>query len=394
MNMKKTSYIFLFIFILASARAQEDTDRLLESIRQNNTTLSALREKAAADKIGNKTGINLSNPEVEFGYLWGNPSETGDRKDLSVMQTFDFPLAYRYKSQLSKGQNLQVDLLYAAAERAILHEARLVCIELTYRDIMDKQLSGRLAHAEKLASGYERLLAEGEISIIDYNKTKLNLLGIRREHEVNSVEKAILTDKLKVLNGGIPPETTLPDSYPVWLLPADFPTWLAAAEEINPELKAVEQNIALSRKQEQLTRALNLPKFTAGYVSERMPGVTQQGISVGLSIPLWEGRNTVRHQRALTIAMQSQHDDARLQFRNEMKNNFDKANKLQAVINEYEQLLNTSNNDELLEKAFTKGQLSLINYLLELSAYYEAVDQYLEAKKEYQLAVAELKQWE
>jgi hypothetical protein len=48
----------------------------------------------------------------------------------------------------------------------------------------------------------------------------------------------------------------------------------------------------------------------------------------------------------------------------------------------------------LLEKAFAKGQLSLINYLLELSAYYEAVDQYLETEKEYQVALSELKQWE
>jgi cobalt-zinc-cadmium efflux system outer membrane protein len=109
---------------------------------------------------------------------------------------------------------------------------------------------------------------------------------------------------------------------------------------------------------------------------------------------LWEGKNTVKHQKAQTIAMQAQHDDARLQFQNEVKSSYEKAFKLQKVLKEYDQLLQTTNNEELLEKAFAKGQLSLINYLLELSAYYEAVDQYLETEKEYQVALSELKQWE
>ena len=393
-NMKKTVSIFLLLSSFFSVQAQQETDRILESIRQNNTTLNALREKATADKIGNKTGINPENPEVEFGYLWGSPSTEGNRKDLSITQTFDFPLAYRYKSQLSKGQNQQVDLVFDAEERTILQEARLLCVELTYRNLLDKQLAQRLAHAQELAEGYEVLFSKGEINIIDYNKTKLNLLTIRKANEVNIVERNILSDKLKIMNGGLPISAELLFAYPEYLLPSDFISWITVAEELNPELKAVEQNITLSRKQEQLTRALNLPKLSAGYVSERVPGSTQQGVSVGVSIPLWEGKNTVRHQKAQTIAIQAQHEDARLQFQNEVKSSYEKARKLQNVLQEYDQLLKTSNNEELLKKAFAQGELSLINYLLELSAYYEAIDQFLETERDYQLAAAELRQWE
>lgn len=393
-NMKKTVSIFLLLSSFFSVQAQQETDRILESIRQNNTTLNALREKATADKIGNKTGINPENPEVEFGYLWGSPSTEGNRKDLSITQTFDFPLAYRYKSQLSKGQNQQVDLVFDAEERTILQEARLLCVELTYRNLLDKQLTQRLAHAQELAEGYEVLFSKGEINIIDYNKTKLNLLTIRKANEVNIVERNILSDKLKIMNGGLPISAELLFAYPEYLLPSDFISWVTVAEELNPELKAVEQNITLSRKQEQLTRALNLPKLSAGYVSERVPGSTQQGVSVGVSIPLWEGKNTVRHQKAQTIAMQAQHEDARLQFQNEVKSSYEKARKLQNVLQEYDQLLKTSNNEELLKKAFAQGELSLINYLLELSAYYEAIDQFLETERDYQLAAAALRQWE
>lgn len=392
--MKKTSYILVLIVFLLPVRAQKNPDWILESIRQNNTTLNALREKASADKIGNRTGLNPSNPEVEFGYLWGSPSETGNRKDFSVTQTFDFPLAYRYKNQLSKGQNNQVDLILAAEERVIIQQARVICIELIYRNKLNEQLSNRLKYAEELAVGYEILFAKGEINIIDFNKTKLNLLNTQKEYEVNRVEKAVLSDKLQVLNGGLPVESYGLNEYASYLLPVDFLTWVNQAEEVNPTLQAIEQSIALSKKQEQLTKAMNLPKLTAGYLSERVPGTTQQGITVGVTIPLWEGRNTVKHLKAQTIAIEAQEEDARLQFRNEMKNQFDKAIKLRKVVNDYELLLESSNSEALLDKAFKQGQLSLINYLLELSAFYDAFDQYLEAQKDYQLAAAELKQWE
>jgi outer membrane protein TolC len=392
--MKKIIPIILLSTLLFPLRAQTGTEQVLESIRQKNTTLNALREKAKADKIGNRTGLTPSNPEVEFGYLWDSPQETGDRKDLSITQTFDFPLAYRYKQQLSKGQNRQIDFVLESEERTIIQDARVLCIELTYRNLLNKQYTKRLAHAEALASGYESLFAKGEINIIDYNKTKLYLLNVRKALELNQTEINLLTAKLEAMNGNQSLAIETLDTYSAYTLPADFPTWLITAEERNPELNAAAQNIQLSRKQEQLTKALNLPKLSAGYVSERVPGLTQQGISVGISIPLWEGKNTVKHQKAQTIAMQAQHDDARLQFQNEVKSSYEKAFKLQKVLKEYDQLLQTTNNEELLEKAFAKGQLSLINYLLELSAYYEAVDQYLETEKEYQVALSELKQWE
>lgn len=392
--MKNIIYLLLLSVLLSPAYAQGGQEQILESIRQNNTTLNALREKAEAEKIGNRTGINPDNPEIEFGYLWGSPSEAGNRKDLSVTQTFDFPLAYRYKTQLSKGLNQQVDMVFDAEEKAILQEARLLCIELTYRNLTGKQLTRRLADAEELAEGYETLFEKGEINIIDYNKTKLNLLNIRKAYEVNQVEITVLSDKLQILNGGFPVNTELLSFYPEYMLPTDFTSWYLMAEERNPKLNAAKQSISLSRKQEQLTKALNLPKLSAGYVSERVPGTTQQGFSVGVSIPLWEGRNTLRHQKAQTIAIQAQHEDKRLQFQNEVKSSYEKAVKLQKVLNDYNELLKASNNEELLGKAFKQGQLSLINYLLELSAYYEAVDQYLETEKEYRIAAAELRQWE
>lgn len=389
--MKPIIYILLSVLAL-SAQAQVSFDNVLKEIEMNNTTLKAYREKANADKIGNKTGINMANPEVEFGYLWGSPSGEGNRVDLNVTQSFDFPTAYRYKTQLSDGKNQQVDMIYDQQKVEILQQARLICVELVYQTKMNKILSDRLKQARELSDAYQKSFDQGNIDVLERNKTKLNLLNAEKALQINEVDLNLSKSELQRLNGGL--DITEFNRYSDFTFPLNFIEWFAIVKANNPSLRVAEQEVALSRKQEQLTRALNLPKITAGYASERVSGTTFQGVSVGVSIPLWEGKNTVKHQKAQTVALQMQHEDSELQFRNTLKNQYDKAKKLSLLLKEYEDALSVTSSQDLLKMALDKGQLSLINYLLELSVYYETVDQYLETERDYQLAVAELQQWE
>ncbi len=394
--MKKKIYILLFagLFILnIDLRSQDAFSQVLSNIELNNTTLKALKEKTDADKIGNKTGINLSNPEVEFGYLWGSPADEGKRVDLAVSQSFDFPTAYRYKSQLSDGKNKQADLTYEEQRRGILQQARLLCVELVYQQKIHDQLTERLQQAKSLSQAYQKSFDQGSIDILEYNKTKLNLLSAEKALQMNEVDMELVKSELIRMNGEQPIEINFRD-YPSYLLSINFDDWFDKVKENNPSVQLSEKEIELSKKQEQLTKALNLPKFSLGYTSERVSGTTFQGVAVGVSIPLWEGRNTVKHQKAQTMALQMQYDDLRIQFRNALKNQYVKTYKLSVLLKEYQDALNVINNKDLLKTALDKGQLSLINYLLELSAYNETVDKYLETERDYQLGVAELHQWE
>ncbi len=389
--MKQIIYILLSVLTI-SAQAQVSFDNVLKEIEINNTTLKAYREKANADKIGNKTGINMANPEVEFGYLWGSPSGEGNRVDLNVTQSFDFPTAYRYKTQLSDEKNQQVDMIYDQQKVEILQQARLICVELVYQTKMNKILSDRLKQARELSDAYQKSFDQGNIDVLERNKTKLNLLNAEKALQINEVDLNLSKSELQRLNGGL--DVGEFNRYSDFTFPLNFIEWFAIVKANNPSLRVAEQEVTLSRKQEQLTRALNLPKITAGYASERVSGTTFQGVSVGVSIPLWEGKNTVKHQKAQTVALQMQHEDSELQFRNTLKNQYDKAKKLSLLLKEYEDALSVTSSQDLLKMALDKGQLSLINYLLELSVYYETVDKYLETERDYQLAVAELQQWE
>ena len=94
-------YTGLFLLFAGVISAQQQFSTILDEIEQNNTTLEALRQKAEARQLESHTGIYLENPEFGFNYLWGKPGEVGKRTDINVVQSFDFPTAYKYRSNIA-----------------------------------------------------------------------------------------------------------------------------------------------------------------------------------------------------------------------------------------------------------------------------------------------------
>jgi hypothetical protein len=63
---------------------------------------------------------------------------------------------------------------------------------------------------------------------------------------------------------------------------------------------------------------------------------------------------------------------------------------LKAAADVYRKSLETANSSDLLKKALDAGEISLLDYILEIGLYYDTVNQALEAERDYQMAYAEL----
>jgi outer membrane protein TolC len=367
-------------------------DSVLSEVEKNNTTLAAIRKNTDADKIGNRTGIFLQNPEAEFNYLWGDPSSESNRTDFSITQSFDFPTAYTYKNQISNLKNEQAELEYQKQRKSILLQTRMVCIELIYINALKSELTKRLANASQLANSYKSKFETGEAGILEFNKAQITLLNIAKDAEAAEIERNSMLTQLASLNGGI--MINFSDSiFPVQIINPEFTQWYTQAEQQNPVLQWIRQEIGISLKHQQLYTALSLPKFYAGYMSENLVGQQFQGLTVGVSIPLWENKNTVKYAKAKTIAIQGVESDARLQFYNEMKSLHAKVISLQESVNDYRNNLKTYTNTDLVQKALDIGEISLAEYLFELTISYESVNKLLEMERNLNKTVAELNRY-
>ena len=63
---------------------------------------------------------------------------------------------------------------------------------------------------------------------------------------------------------------------------------------------------------------------------------------------------------------------------------------LQVSVRGYADALKNNANDELLNKAYSLGEISLMDYLHEMEYYYIAYDKLLQTERDLELALAEL----
>lgn len=372
-----------------SLNAQSSVETALKAIEENNNTLKALKETTKSQKLENKTGIYLSNPEVGFNYLWGNPSTIGNRTDFSISQAFDIPTITGMKNKIADERNSLAEWQYKAERMNILLEAKQYCIELIYFNALKKELDIRLQHAQTIALGYQNRLNSGDANILEYNKAQLSLSATTGEIARIDVERNALLSQLKRLNGGL--DIVMDDyQFNQKQLPLNFDDWYLQAEQKNPILAYIKQEVVVSQKQVSLNKAKGLPTFSAGYMSENVVGQRFQGLTMGVSVPLWENKNRVKQAKSAVVAAQARQTDSKQQFYNQLQIQYNRALGLKNTAESYRKSLVMANSTELLKKALDAGEISLLNYMVELGLYYNMVNQTLEAERDYQKALAEL----
>ncbi len=387
--MKKILISLIFSLISIPLIAQSTYESVLKEIETNSFTLNALREQMDAQKLNNRTGIFPDNPEVEFHYLWGNPASAGNRIDFTVTQSFDFPTVYSHRSKLSNLENANIDLQYKAERINLLLSAKKLCIELVYFNALAKEYSLRLQNAEQMSKTYKTRLDKGAANILESNKAQLNLIMVQGEVDRIETERKSRLVELKRLNGG--KEILFDETiYPAQAFPANFDEWLSQAEEKSPVLQYVTQQIEIERQQVKLNKSMWWPKFFAGYMSENTVDDNLRGVTVGMSVPLWENKNRAKQAKAQLKASESVLADSKMQFYNDLQRMYLNASNLQRTAVKYRAAFSAYNNEPLLKKALDAGEISMLIYLQEIEYYYTSMTNTLEAERDFALSAAEL----
>jgi len=389
--MKNKLYIACFLLLVTSSlKAQHKVELVLSDIAKNNKSIIANQQFWEAKKLSYKTGLNPDNPKFEYEYLAGN---NGNQIDYYIVQSFDFPTSYLKKNQVANRQIKQSVFQAAAFKQDILFKAKQVCITLIYLNKKQLELSKRVERARSIAESYQKKMDVGDANALDLNKAKIQQLNIQNEFRLNQSKINQYHQKLTELNGGtIIPFTAT--AYPLTpTLPA-YATLEKAIEENDPNLKSIHQQNEIDQKKMELSRAMSLPKLEGGYRSQEFAGQTIKGIHLGITIPLWEHKNKVKHQKAHLIFNDLQVEEHQNEHHNEIHQLYEKYTNLSIALKEYQQLMSTVNNTALLEKALELGEISSLHYFMEINYYNASYDQYLHLEKEHYLVIAALNKYQ
>lgn len=392
--MKKYTTITLLILLgTLTLKAQSSISNVLQEIETNNKTLQANKHLTNAQKLEANTGKYLANPTVELNYLWGDRNTPGTQYELTAVQSLDFPTTYAHKSKIAGLKTSGYEYQAATTRQQILLTAKQTCLEIIYLRKQRGLLDERLKNAQHLARFYQERLDKGDANQLEINKIELELINVESDSRLNNAALKANLERLQNLNGGT--AINFKDTDYVLstkLLPLEQlqENYLAA----DPALKNLQSNYSVAEREIKLGKALSLPKFDLGYKRDAGAEDAFNGVVVGISIPLFENKNMVKKAKAQAAYASSIIEDNTQTLRSNLQQLHEQAQALNTSREQYSRILSTQRNSDLLSKALEAGQISMIDYFVEISILYESQKNYLTVEKEYFDTLALLHQYE
>ena len=394
--MKRTLIILYMVcaaapILCAQSVLKSGWESWMAQIAQNNTTLKALHRQMQASVLANGSNLSLTDPEAEVAYLVGTPKGVPNRTNVSLTQSLDWDVLLGRRSALAKANNQVAYNDYRRAVQQVLAEADEQFTSLVYYNKLCGELSQRQTLAEEIERLYQQKFERGDINQLEVNKVRLNASVCRADWARAHNERQQILANLQRLNGGHAVAFT-DTVYPLAgkALPplVDFQSALAGSLAVQTAQAAVAQ----SEAEIKVAKAEGLPALTVGFQGEYIKQNNYSGLSLGFTVPIWgNSRKKNRKAEAELAANRLTVDDVIYQERAQVAKLYASAQQLQQAANALQKDMQLMNNDQLLRRSLELGQISLLDYLLELSFYYTARTSQLEAERDAQLAVSALR---
>ncbi len=385
---------FIVITLLASAalsvNGQNSIDAVLRSIEANNKELQANNQLTVSKKLEAKLDNNLPDPSVSYVHQYGNREGMGIQGELVASQSFDFPSVYVQKNKLAKSKAASFDRQGAEFRQQILLQAKEICLDLVLLNQQRALLDQRRQNAEQLAELYAMRLETGDANILETNKIDLELLNAKTEARMNESARIAKLQELATLNGGIAIDFT--DT--TYMLDGDilsFEELCAEAVTSNPQLLTLKSEQVAARRQLSVNKSKSLPSFELGYrMNTATGGERFNGFLVGISIPLFSNRNNVKQAKAQALYTDLQLESTTTTVESELHQLYNQSVALKTSMDEYNTVLKSQNSLALLNKAIQTGQISMIEYFVDVTTFYQSMQNYMQLQNEYQKVMAQL----
>lgn len=378
--------------IATSGYAQRSIDEILRQIESASPEMQAQRELTSALKTEAKTGKYLSNPTVEMENLWGG-AERAYNAELTVAQAFDFPMAYTSRNKIARMQSSLYDNQQAAFRQQFLLDAELLCIDIIHLTRLDELYRQRLDRAVQMNDVYRKKMESGGANMMEYNKTNIELIDAQTQFDMNTAELQAKRRQLGTLTGN--PDDTFADlQYPSRETLSPFEQISQGYLDGNPQIESLKNEVDINQRTVTLNRALSLPQFEVGYRHNFGVEGRYKGFLVGLSVPLFERKNTVKAAKARVSSSNVQLESTRRNLTSEVRRLYDQTLSLQRSIDATRELISNLKALETLDKALDAGQINIIDYLTESAVILQSKERLYQLERDYQAAAAQLFRYE
>ena len=389
----RTRYLFLLIlpgvFPLGSAAQTIGEADLLQAVERHSPGLQSAAATARSNQIEARTGNTLPNPELEYIHSWGSSGAVGE-DEFTATQGFDFPTAYVQRTRAARAREDAAQASYRQVRMETLLQARLAVQEILY---LQKRIEVDSLRLAEFARQIARVRAQaGDITSIEENRIEFQSLSARNNLTRTRMALETALTSLSSLSGLSLGADVQIEPMPLPAL-APLAQVLEQAYAADPALSAARASGQAAQADRRLAVSLALPKFSAGYKYSSSDGAKFHGVIAGMSIPLFESRNTVRLARARQAEVEATTLALETNLTADLTAKYSQACRLEAMSRTYQSGGDGAGKSALLRKALQEGSLTILEYFTELDPVYRHMDEINELLYNYRSLLIELNKY-
>lgn len=383
--------LLLGMYLCPQAQTFDDIQRQLVAV---NPKLAEAKALTRSELLQRKAENNLPDPELNGEYQWGHAG-VGDKWSIGISQSFEWPGVYQARNRAN-------DQLSRAAEARIqsdyndkMLEMKLLLIQYVAAKQRIKILEEIKEHVSNLNAFYKNAYEQGETTVLDLNKSAIELAEIKNRYNSALNDLSAVTEDIQkeIGNTLIEPIIGDLDQYPAetMLSEDEYIRLISRTDQSIRYADAAYQAAMFDAKAAR--RSSTAPGFSLGYIHMYELGEKFNGLTVGLSLPVFSSKGKYKAASYQASAMNTAYEIAVADRISEMKSNRSQAERMSQQIAEIAPVVLDRRPAELLLKAFNGGEISFLTYLQELNYFLEAHLDYNDMLRDYHMLMAKLNRY-
>lgn len=389
---------FILQVLPAAAGEAYSLERLIALARENNASLLASRDAAAASRAGIVSAGAFPNPEIEYSsgkQRARTPgASVGDAKSLWITQRLEYPQQRSARIEAARAGAQMAEGGVRSVEANLLAQLQARFYDLLRREAEAKAAQEDLALMEQIRKRVAVRVETGEAPRYELIKAEAETLNSQKASQSAKLRIVQARAALRLLIGGqFPEEFSVSGDLdrPREVPPLDV--LRREVEERNPELFRARAATQQALQQMELERSLRLPSVSlrAGY--DQDPDVRAQQFGVAVTIPLFDRRTGPLAEAAAQYSRaQHERDHQRLALLQALEAAWQQLQIADGQVTALESgiVRQAESALKVAEAAYRYGERGILDYLDAQRVFRSARNELIAARHDLQLAAIEI----
>lgn len=373
--MKRFLIATALLLTLNSASADNEIDRVLTQVANNNLTLKALKHEGEAQVLDVKAGNVLAGPSVEYSPFFKEGYGGVAESELIVSEEIEFPTKYAMRRKQATLLQETTEHAYDRERRDILLQAKLLCMDIIRTNQTIGMLQQRMDGSNTLKQMYAKRMEAGDANILEVNKVELDCMEVGMLLTEMQNERIQLLQQLQQLNGGQAINLKAME-FPEEVAITDYDAFVKLALLSDADIQMAEASLRSAMHEVSASRKEWLPNITMGYRRNTEMKEQTNGVLVGLSFPLMGNGNKVKAARSRQKSAEIQVEQARLEKETQLHSCYQQMMSMQQVL-DHSDVKMMQQTLSLLSKALQHGEISALQYYTEINSIYEKLQRHI-----------------